>query len=63
MGRPLPLLWGRLRYRPNEMMSLVGDNRRIAADLGWRPASGLGIGLRETAAWLRAAPDEVRRAA
>jgi nucleoside-diphosphate-sugar epimerase len=56
LGRPLRLGWGRLRYRPNEMMSLVGDNRRIAAELGWHPTVELAAGLREAAAWLRTVP-------
>jgi nucleoside-diphosphate-sugar epimerase len=63
LERPLRLLWGGLRYRPNELMSLIGDNRRIAADLGWRPTVGLAAGLRETAAWLRTAPDANSQAA
>jgi nucleoside-diphosphate-sugar epimerase len=58
LSRPLRLAWGRLPYRPNEMMSLIGDNRRIAADLGWRPTVGLPAGLRVTAAGLRLAPCE-----
>jgi nucleoside-diphosphate-sugar epimerase len=46
VGRPLSLGWGRLPYRPNEMMRLVGANRRIGIDLGWLGPAGLGEGLR-----------------
>jgi nucleoside-diphosphate-sugar epimerase len=48
--RPLVLDWGKVPYRPNEMMRLVGCNRRIADELGWRPAHDLGAGLRRTLA-------------
>jgi nucleoside-diphosphate-sugar epimerase len=47
--RRLDLVWGRLPYRPNEMMQLVGCNERIAAELGWRPDHDLAAGLRRTA--------------
>jgi len=53
LGRRLDLGWGELPYRPNEMMRLVGANRRIAEDLGWAPARNLAEGLRNTAAWMR----------
>src|SRR5262249_14928761 len=46
LGRPLDLGWGEAPYRPDEMMRLVGDGRRINADLGWRPKAALEDGLR-----------------
>jgi nucleoside-diphosphate-sugar epimerase len=49
-GRPLKLEWGKVPYRPNEMMRLVGSNRRIGEELGWRPAHELDAGLRRTVA-------------
>ncbi len=54
LGRPLRLDWGRLSYRPNEMMRLVGANERIGAELGWRPAIALDDGLTRVAAKLAA---------
>jgi nucleoside-diphosphate-sugar epimerase len=54
LGRGLSLGWGKVPYRPNEMMRLVGCNRRAEADLGWRPRLDLGAGLRDTASWRRA---------
>jgi nucleoside-diphosphate-sugar epimerase len=53
-GRPLDLGWGTLPYRPNEMMRLVGSNRRIAADLHWRPITSLSEGLYRTLQWWEA---------
>jgi nucleoside-diphosphate-sugar epimerase len=55
LGRPLDLAWGKVPYRPDEMMRLVGCNRRIAEDLGWRPAHGLAAGLRRIVEWMPAA--------
>jgi nucleoside-diphosphate-sugar epimerase len=49
-GKPLALEWGKVPYRPNEMMRLVGCNRRIADELGWRPSHALDAGLRTTLA-------------
>jgi dTDP-6-deoxy-L-talose 4-dehydrogenase (NAD+) len=49
LGRPVPVRWGRLPYRPNEMMRLVGCPRRIQAELGWRALWSLEDGLRRSA--------------
>jgi nucleoside-diphosphate-sugar epimerase len=49
LGCTLDLHWGALAYRPDEMMRLVGDNSRIARDLGWKPTHALAEGLRRTA--------------
>lgn len=51
LGRPIDLAWGAVPYRPDEMMRLVGDNRRIGDELGWRPRTGLAQGLRHCADW------------
>ena len=55
VAKPVYRAEGRLSYRPDEMMRLVGDNRGIADDLGWTPTQEMAEGLRTTAAWLRAA--------
>jgi nucleoside-diphosphate-sugar epimerase len=55
LGRPLHLRWGERPYRPNELMCLIGDNRLIANELGWRPVHDLDAGLRQTLAWSRPA--------
>jgi nucleoside-diphosphate-sugar epimerase len=54
LGRRILLDWGKLPYRPNEMMHLVGSNQRLAADLGWRPLILLRDGLRDLT-WTRVA--------
>jgi nucleoside-diphosphate-sugar epimerase len=53
LHRKLDPAWGKLSYRPREMMRLVGSNRRIQEDLGWTPSLTLNEGLRRTAAWLQ----------
>jgi nucleoside-diphosphate-sugar epimerase len=53
LGRPLPLSWGAVPYRPNEMMHLVGNPERMAAELGWRAGCPLAEGLRRTLPGLR----------
>jgi nucleoside-diphosphate-sugar epimerase len=54
LDRPLDLQWGAIPYRPDEMMRLVGDNRRIGQELGWQPSCSLLEGLRRTAGWMSA---------
>jgi len=43
--------WGDREYPENEIMTLVGANDSIRADLGWFPAKNLESGLEETIAW------------
>ena len=46
MGKPRELLhWGERPYRPDELMWLVGDNRRFRAATGWTPKVGLREGI------------------
>ncbi|MFT4116885.1 NAD-dependent epimerase/dehydratase family protein [Bradyrhizobium sp.] len=45
---------GEVPYRPDQVMVLAADMRRLEA-LGWRPAIGLDEGLRETVAWYETA--------
>lgn len=46
--------FGEVPYRPDQVMVLAADMRRLEA-LGWRPMVGLDRGLRETLAWHAAA--------
>lgn len=48
----LPLGFGEIAYRPDQVMWLQADVTRLAA-LGWRPEIALEQGLRETVAWFR----------
>lgn len=47
-------IWGSMAGRAWDATSWVADNRRIGAELGWRPRTDLAEGLRRTAAWLSA---------
>jgi len=44
------LEFGKIRYRPDQVMVLQADVRRLTA-LGWQPQVALEQGLRETVAW------------
>jgi len=47
MGRPRDLLhWGERPYRSDELMWLVGDNRRFREATTWGPVFGLADGIR-----------------
>ena len=47
MGKSRELLhWGERPYRPDELMWLVGDNRRFREATGWFPMVGLQEGIR-----------------
>jgi len=63
LGRTLDLHWGEIPYRPNEMMRLVGDNRRIGIELGWQPSCSLQDGLLRTSRWFSANSTQWSRAA
>jgi UDP-glucose 4-epimerase len=46
LGAPRELLrWGRLAYRPEEPMWIVGSNHRLCTAAGWRPQYSLAEGL------------------
>jgi nucleoside-diphosphate-sugar epimerase len=63
LGRTLDLQWGAIPYRPDEMMRLVGDNRRIGRELDWQPSCSLQEGLLRTASWMSANAAQWSRAA
>lgn len=47
-------LFGRVAYRPDQIMRLEADISRIRRATGWRPAVSLERGFAETVAWFRA---------
>ncbi|PWB80317.1 MAG: NAD(P)-dependent oxidoreductase [Methylocystaceae bacterium] len=47
-------LFGRIAYRPDQVMRLQADISRIRDATGWRPNISLERGLEETIAWFRA---------
>ena len=49
----LPLGFGEVPYRPDQVMHLQADVGRLRADLGWSPRVGLDEGLRRTVEWYR----------
>ncbi len=52
----LPLGFGDVPYRPDQVMRLQADVTRLRRDLDWAPEIGLRAGLAETVAWYRANP-------
>ena len=53
IDRSLPLGFGEVAYRPDQVMLLQADISRLATTTGWRPRVGLSEGLRETVEWYR----------
>jgi UDP-glucose 4-epimerase len=51
----LPLGFGEVPYRPDQVMHLQADIERLRQDLGWFPRISLDEGLRRTVEWYRAA--------
>ncbi|RTL61513.1 MAG: NAD(P)-dependent oxidoreductase [Pseudonocardiaceae bacterium] len=49
----LPLGFGEIPYRPDQVMHLEADTTRLAHKLGWRPRVALADGLAETVVWYR----------
>jgi nucleoside-diphosphate-sugar epimerase len=49
----LPLGFGALPFRPNQVMHLEADASRFAAATGWRPVVPLPVGLERTVEWFR----------
>jgi nucleoside-diphosphate-sugar epimerase len=57
------LRWGRLPYRPEEPMWIVGDNRRFCAATDWSPRISIGQGLANYAAALGGSVSQERTSA
>ena len=49
----LPLGFGEVPYRPDQVMHLEADIARLTAATGWRPQVSLEVGLRQVIDWLR----------
>lgn len=49
----LPVGYGEVPYRPDQVMHLEADIGRIAAATGWRPRTPLAEGIRHTVDWYR----------
>jgi UDP-glucose 4-epimerase len=52
----LPLGFGEIPYRPDQVMRLQADVRRLQDDLGWAATTPLEQGLDQTVDWYRANP-------
>jgi nucleoside-diphosphate-sugar epimerase len=50
----LPLGFGEVPYRPDQVMHLQANIERLRQDLGWFPRVPLDLGLKQTVAWHRA---------
>ena len=50
----LPLGFGDVAYRPDQVMLLQADVSALHRDLGWEPRTGIADGIAETVAWYRA---------
>jgi UDP-glucose 4-epimerase len=55
----LPLGFGELLYRPDQVMHLEADIGRLQRATGWTPRIDLDTGLAETVAWYREHPDDL----
>jgi nucleoside-diphosphate-sugar epimerase len=60
LGRPDLIQLGALPARANDAPMVVGDNGRIAAELGWNPKFELDTGLKHTIDWWRVQPSPGR---
>ena len=49
----LPLDFGEIPYRPDQMMRLEADISRLRSRVGWQPRTSLPDGLRATVDWYR----------
>jgi UDP-glucose 4-epimerase len=49
----LPIGFGEIPYRSDQVMHLEADIRRLTSATGWRPAVGLESGLKQTIEWYR----------
>jgi nucleoside-diphosphate-sugar epimerase len=49
----LPVGYGEVPYRPDQVMHLEADITRLTANTGWRPRTPLAEGIRKTVSWYR----------
>jgi UDP-glucose 4-epimerase len=56
----LPLGFGEVPYRPDQVMYLQADTSRLQEQTGWRPQVSLEDGLRQTIEWFKGAKIEAR---
>ena len=56
----LPLGFGQVPYRPDQVMHLQADTSRLQEQTGWQPQVGLADGLRQTIAWFEGAKIQAR---
>ncbi len=49
----LPIGYGEVPYRPDQVMRLEANIGRLAASTGWKPRTGLVQGIRNTVNWYR----------
>jgi len=54
VGPQLPVGFGELPYRPDQVMHLEADIARLVEATGWQPLTPMSEGLRQTVAWFRA---------
>ena len=50
----LPLGFGEVPFRPDQVMHLEADVTRLRDTVGWTPKIDLPVGLDQTVAWFRA---------
>jgi nucleoside-diphosphate-sugar epimerase len=53
IDRSLPIGFGEIPYRSDQVMHLEADITRLTSATGWRPAVGLDRGLQRTVEWYR----------
>ena len=49
----LPIGFGEVPYRPDQVMHLEADITRLKQATSWRPSIGLAEGIRRTVEWYR----------
>ena len=59
IDRSLPLGFGDIPYRADQVMHLQADTRRLREATGWQPCVPLAEGLTQTIEWYREQPSPV----